>query len=219
MFVCLFVFRLSRVLAQQQRKRANVPVIQIFKARGESRHIYWSGAGSQKNVSLLEEKKQLNLQPLFQRSGRKTVVKNKLSFSDGAITPRAFAGEYIGGERLLPLILMNAPAPLAAAVAFITLSVSIICRHAAVIASNGRPWLPRLNKKRFFFPFPLLLLFVRQERSHAPPCRRTRGRLFTAGRVVMRRPCDVTSPFPVLTPPIATAVSPFRAAQTGKSFI
>lgn len=55
-------------------------------------------------------------------------------------------------ERLLPLILMNAPAPLAAAVAFITLSVSIIFRHAAVIASNGRPWLPRLNKKSFFFP-------------------------------------------------------------------
>lgn len=73
---------------------------------------------------------------------------------------------------------MNAPAPLAAAVAFITLSVSIICRHAAVIASNGRPWLPRLDKKSFFSPLPVVA-FVRSagEKSRTAASQNKRANL------------------------------------------
>lgn len=59
------------------------------------------------------------------------MLKINSHFPFGAITPRAFAGEYIGGERLLPRILMNVPAPLAAAVALITLSASIICEFSS----------------------------------------------------------------------------------------
>lgn len=93
------------------------------------------------------------------------MVKINTHFLMVQLHPGPIAGEYIGGERLLPLILMNAPAPLAAAVAFITLSVSIICRHAAVIAANGRPWPPRLDASFSFFFLPSRCCFCTFDRG------------------------------------------------------